>query len=147
MQLIPPENLIQEYAGAINAETYATSGHDILFGTVVPGANLARSAQVLDIGCGCGRLARHSPITSMIEGDTMRIDVGKSAIDWCREAYKDFPNFQFHHAELHSKRYQDNESFQQQKHFLLCHSQQRLSILYILVRCLPTCCQMAWNAT
>jgi SAM-dependent methyltransferase len=61
---------------------------------------------VLDVGCGCGRVAL--PLTEYLspQGGFDGFDIMPSVIGWCQRAITPrFPNFRFVLADLHSDRY------------------------------------------
>ncbi len=58
---------------------------------------------VLDVGCGQGRMAR--PMAGWLEGNYRGIDIAKDGIGWCQSRYKDVPNFTFLHGNVHNARY------------------------------------------
>ena len=64
-------------------------------------------ASILDVGCGCGKLAW--PLTKYLnsEGGYDGIDM----INWCNERYQNYPNFRFHFADLHNERYNPRGGF------------------------------------
>lgn len=66
---------------------------------------LTPDMDVLDVGCGQGRMAR--PLTEFLlsEGSYAGFDIVKRGIDWCQTQYADFPNFTFVHADIYNKRY------------------------------------------
>lgn len=67
-------------------------------------AELQPESDVLDVGCGTGRVA--IPLADYLTtGSYTGIDVVKSSIEWCEKAFRDFPNFRFVHADLYSKFY------------------------------------------
>lgn len=62
--------------------------------------------QVLEIGCGIGRMAR--PLTHFLsnKGTYTGFDIVQSGIDWCKiNIEKKYPNFNFHHFSLENKLY------------------------------------------
>ena len=62
--------------------------------------------QVLDIGCGIGRMAR--PLTAYLDdqGAYEGIDVDARGIDWCkRNISPRFPNFRFQRLDVRNQRY------------------------------------------
>ena len=61
--------------------------------------------QILDVGCGQGRMAR--PLAEFLseEGGYLGFDVVKAGVDWCRSHYSDLPNFRFEHADVFNARY------------------------------------------
>lgn len=64
---------------------------------------LTPDMDVLDVGCGQGRMAR--PLTDFLTGRYEGFDIDKSGIEWCQAHYKDAPNFTFHHANVFNARY------------------------------------------
>jgi len=71
--------------------------------------NLQRGERVLEIGCGCGRMAL--PLTGYLspEGSYVGMDVTEKSISWCRQNIaRRYPNFEFLHADLYNKRYNPN---------------------------------------
>lgn len=76
--------------------------------------DLQPNAQVLDIGCGQGRLAR--PLASFLSkeqgGHYDGCDIVLEGIEWCRRAYgKDHPHFRFVHMDVHNEFYNPNGSY------------------------------------
>ena len=70
--------------------------------------NLQSSANVLDIGCGIGRMA--IPLASHLrDGSYIGMDVVAESISWCRKniTHK-YSNFQFDHIDLFNHRYNPN---------------------------------------
>jgi SAM-dependent methyltransferase len=68
--------------------------------------NLQPGEQILEIGCGSGRMAL--PLTRYLNrgGSYFGMDVTREAILWCqRHITRRHPNFQFMHADLYNKRY------------------------------------------
>lgn len=59
---------------------------------------------VLDVGCGLGRLAR-ALVGKFTTGSYIGMDVVKSSIDWCKDAYAGIPNFRFEHADAYNTHY------------------------------------------
>lgn len=69
-------------------------------------ADLQPDEQVLDVGCGSGRIAL--PLTDYLnsEGSYVGMDIVKDSILWCQHHISArYPNFQFLHADLYNKRY------------------------------------------
>ena len=64
---------------------------------------LTPEMDVLDVGCGQGRMAR--PMTGYLKGRYEGFDIDKSGIEWCQSEYNDAPNFTFHHADVFNARY------------------------------------------
>jgi len=59
---------------------------------------------ILDVGCGQGRMAR--PLVNYIDsGSYDGFDIDKSGIDWCVEHYAAEMNFHFTHADVFNARY------------------------------------------
>jgi SAM-dependent methyltransferase len=73
---------------------------------------LKSTDQVLDVGCGCGRMAL--PLTNYLSGGSYEgFDVVGEMIDWCRENISSrFPNFQFTHVDLYNGKYNKTGTIQ-----------------------------------
>lgn len=66
--------------------------------------NLTADMNVLDVGCGQGRMAR--PLVEFLtSGRYEGFDISKIGIDWCHAHYSDVPNFSFKHVPVFNKRY------------------------------------------
>ncbi|HEY9217615.1 MAG TPA: class I SAM-dependent methyltransferase [Phenylobacterium sp.] len=104
-ELIPSTEMILEHSGGIDLPTWIAMGDHIVHGMFVGVAKMGPDAQVLDVGCGCAKVAR--PLVDYLSaaGGYHGIDVGAECIDWCRQAYSAYPNFHFHHADLFTARY------------------------------------------
>lgn len=62
---------------------------------------------ILDVGCGQGRIAR--PLTDYLTtGNYRGFDIVKSGVRWCQTHYADMQNFEFAHANIYNKRYNKN---------------------------------------
>lgn len=75
---------------------------DAFFGTLKR-HGLTADMDVLDVGCGQGRMAR--PMTAFLTGRYEGFDIDKSGIAWCKAHYQDASNFTFHHADVFNARY------------------------------------------
>jgi SAM-dependent methyltransferase len=99
--LTPPRRLARQVGDSDFRET----GEQFLelFQTL---GNLQPSDQVLDIGCGIGRMARTLVTTLRPPGSYDGFDIDATAIDWCRAHYLDTPvPFRFAHADLRNEVY------------------------------------------
>jgi len=101
--LIPPLSLIQDGSGS-HAE-FVSVGEYFVQTYLIGKSQLFPDAHVLDVGCGIGRIARvltkHLGNSGRYEG----FDIIRDSIDWCREAYRDYRNFRFTHADIYNSRY------------------------------------------
>ena len=65
---------------------------------------LRADMNVLDVGCGQGRMAR--PLVDFLSrGSYTGFDIVSSGIEWCQKHYADVPNFKFEHAPVFNARY------------------------------------------
>lgn len=67
---------------------------------------LLPSSRVLDIGCGCGRIAAALTRRLSADGSYDGFDVARAPVEWCQRAITSrFPNFRFVWADTFSRRY------------------------------------------
>src|SRR3989441_6995336 len=67
---------------------------------------LRRDSRILDIGCGCGRVASALTRSMSSTGSYDGFDVAKEAVEWCqRHISARFPNFRFRRIPVFSRRY------------------------------------------
>ena len=109
-ELIPPDELIKEHSGGIDRERFISMGDEVQH-SLIGNAKLLPSHRVLDVGCGCGKLAR--PLTTYLnsKGGYDGIDITREVINWCKERYQNYPNFRFYFADLYSERYNPKGAF------------------------------------
>jgi SAM-dependent methyltransferase len=108
-KLMPPvelilENKIGHVADSDVAQLFDRYGYGLVREIQRDGVINSKS-QILDIGCGLGRLARQLVDFLSPEGFYCGVDVTKSSVDWCRENYDSYPNFKFVHADVFSTTY------------------------------------------
>jgi len=99
---VPPEHLNRMVGGT--CDDFASTGEhfrDLL----TTYAGLKPTHRVLDVGCGCGRLA--VPLTTYLTtGSYEGFDIVPEAIEWCRSNITlRYPAFQFQCAEIHNSLY------------------------------------------
>lgn len=78
---------------------FRADGDELLLALATAEA-ITPSDTVLDVGCGCGLLAR--PLTQfLVPGSRyVGVDVDPDAIAWCRTAYAEYDYFEFAHADV-----------------------------------------------
>lgn len=95
--LVPPRRLW----GTVGQGDFVAIGDEFL-GHLVDLAGLTPSSDVLDAGCGIGRIAR--PLAGFLDGGSYAgFDVDRDAVAWCRARYPD--RFRFDVADLRNVRY------------------------------------------
>jgi SAM-dependent methyltransferase len=98
----PPQNMMDDVAGRpTSPEQHFEMGRRLRRRVEILCA-LKPGESVLDLGCGCGRVAAH--FAADFDGPYHGLDIVAPMIDWCR-ANITRPNFQFHHADLDNTRY------------------------------------------
>jgi SAM-dependent methyltransferase len=98
-RLVPPRRL--DFVGHSD---FVETGDEFL-GHFVELGGLQPSHDVLDIGCGIGRMAR--PLSGYLDagGSYEGFDVNREGVGWCRRRYARFKNFHFQVADLYNRRY------------------------------------------
>jgi SAM-dependent methyltransferase len=97
---IPPRSLRD-----VGGSNFEATGQEFL-GYFVELGELKPTESVLEIGCGCGRMAL--PLTHYLadEGHYVGMDIVKRSIKWCRKHITSkYPNFEFYHVDLDNPRY------------------------------------------
>lgn len=97
--LVPPRGRIFTGQG-----DFVAAGDDLLK-NLISTCQLKPGHQVLDIGCGIGRLAR--PLTGFLDekGRYEGFDIVKEGIEWCKKHYQKYSNFNFTHIPLQNDLY------------------------------------------
>ncbi len=98
---LPPEDL-QNVVGGGDFEAIGQHLADYF----IKYCDLKPSEKVLDVGCGCGRVAL--PLTRYLtrSGCLAGFDTYRPAIDWCNaNIHERFPNFHFFYADIYNSQY------------------------------------------
>lgn len=100
--LVPPKGKI--FTGQGN---FVADG-DKMLKNIISTCGLKPHHNILDIGCGIGRIAR--PLTEFLcdEGSYNGFDVVLDGIKWCKKHYKKYPNFRFTYIPLTNDLYNLN---------------------------------------
>ena len=100
---MPPKRMRAE----IGARNYRKGGQDFVQHLITEG-QLAPTARVLDVGCGCGRMAL--PLTHyLISGSYEGFDANRKYVSWCRKNITtEYPNFGFEHTDVLNELYNPN---------------------------------------
>jgi SAM-dependent methyltransferase len=93
---VPPQDLIHW----IGDGDYQKIG-DEFFKYFIELGGLKPEHNVLDVGCGCGRMAR--PLIPFLKGHYCGFDIMWPAIDWCQKNYS--PHFKFDYADIFNRGY------------------------------------------
>lgn len=103
----PPVEFLEAVAGyPVNDVQHAGIGKE-LFDTIRAACELRPTDTVLDIGCGCGRIA--VPLTGYLtSGAYEGFDIVLPMVKWCQENITSrHPKFRFTHADLRNTLYRD----------------------------------------
>jgi len=99
---VPPENLRVWVGPFSDADLFVRSG-DRMVNDIVALCDLAADAQVLDVGCGCGRLARALAGHLGPKGRYDGFDLAPELIAWCKQHLEArLPNFRFSFVDVRS---------------------------------------------
>jgi SAM-dependent methyltransferase len=88
---LPPADLMS-YIGSNNVSHFR-SNMEYFFKELVSRFNLDSSSCILDLGCGCGRMA-FPFINFLVNGKYIGLDVWEKGIDWCKKNFN-HPNAEF----------------------------------------------------
>ena len=101
MIAIPPVEFRELVCGVGAADTFEAVGCQLRDFLDQLGMLLTSGVSLLDVGCGCGRLARY--LTELPIGSYTGFDRHKGMVDWCvREISSQDPRFRFDYFELKS---------------------------------------------
>jgi SAM-dependent methyltransferase len=102
---LPPQDFMDAVAGAPIDGTMHVAIGKVLRDFVADQCKIGPDDTVLDLGCGCGRIAAH--FAEDFAGEYHGLDIVKPMIDWCRDNITEHhQNFHFHHADLANTCYQ-----------------------------------------
>jgi len=101
---LPPQKFIDAVAGGpVHSAGHVEVGRQ-LHTLVKERCCVLPEDAVLDLGCGCGRIAVH--FTASQRGEYHGLDIMNPMVEWCRaQITTRFPNFHFHHADLENTLY------------------------------------------
>jgi ubiquinone/menaquinone biosynthesis C-methylase UbiE len=128
--LIPPYKIIQEYSGGISSERFDSVGKEILENTLIKLAGLQPHHRLLDIGCGCGKLARALTAYFDAKGSYYGMDIAAEPINWCKEKYAEFPNFHFEQVDIYSSRYNPEGKYKSEN-YIFPHPDEYFDVVYL----------------
>lgn len=100
---VPPERLRMWVGPFSDAELFCRSGEQHA-AEIAHFCHLSSHARVLDVGCGCGRIARALPGILGANGHYEGIDVARPLIAWCKEHLEpQLPNFRFSFVDVRDR--------------------------------------------
>jgi SAM-dependent methyltransferase len=99
---LPPEGLRVWVEPFSEPDLFERSGEEMAR-SIVALCHLSPSSRVLEVGCGCGRLARALAGYLSSAGSYAGFDVTPELIDWCKRHLEPLlPNFRFSLADIHA---------------------------------------------
>lgn len=101
--LTPPRKLMNVGSNSIFRNDFSAIG-EAQFRYLVDVGGLRKDDNVLDVGCGVGRMA--IPLTRFLTGTYDGFDIIEASIDYCRKVITQrHPRFKFRHVELFNTHY------------------------------------------
>ena len=99
---VPPLNRM--FDGPISYREFIKNGQEF-FRYYVDLAHLQPDDAMLDVGSGMGR--KTLPLVTYLnkDGSYVGMDIVKAGVDWCREQYQKYPNFEFRQIDVHNVHY------------------------------------------
>jgi ubiquinone/menaquinone biosynthesis C-methylase UbiE len=103
LTLIPPVDRL--YDGPTSAEQFVALGEGFVQGILMPRGGLHGGEVFLDVGCGNGSVARALTTRLAGPGRYEGLDINRESIAWLQERYRNYPAFNFTHANIFNKWY------------------------------------------
>jgi SAM-dependent methyltransferase len=105
---VPPLNLM--FDGPRSYRGFIENGKEFMR-YCVELARLRPDETMLDVGSGIGR--KTLPLVTFLnkDGSYVGMDIVKSGVDWCREHYKKYPNFEFRQIDVRNEHYNPNGTY------------------------------------
>jgi len=121
---LPPKELILAIGGS-----YREYG-DMRSNFFIKELGLKKTDHVLDVGCGCGRIA--IPLTNHIEEGTYTgFDIMGDCVSWCQsEIQPIFNNFVFEKADVYNKHYNPKGTFKA-KDYIFPYKENYFDFIYL----------------
>ena len=126
---IPNQHLI-DLVGGGNEDTFLRVGFEFL-NYFINKIKLSKSANVLDIGCGVGRIAYALTTFLNEDGKYEGFDISRESIDWAqREISARYKNFAFSHFDLNHSLY-NSEGEESLNSFTLPYSEKSFDFIFL----------------
>ena len=114
----------------IGGGDYKKIGKDFT-GYLIRYADLKSEHRVLEIGAGYGRMAAGLTAYLNYPGTYDGIEIIKKAVDWCnKEIAFRYPNFNFHHADVHNS-YSNPEGLQQATEYSIPFADDTFDVVFL----------------
>jgi SAM-dependent methyltransferase len=99
-----PQETLRILVGPFSDPALFERGGDEQAADIAALCGVAPDAQVLDVGCGCGRLARALARYLGPAGRYEGFDLARELVAWCKQNLEPrLPNFRFSFADIHSR--------------------------------------------
>lgn len=102
-ELVPDQKLL--FDGSSSPQEFIALGDGFCREILVRRARLRDSEAILDVGCGNGQLSRALTRVLSESGRYDGVDVHREGITWLQDHYRGYPNFHFHHVDVHNAMY------------------------------------------
>jgi SAM-dependent methyltransferase len=116
-RLIPPAEIL--FDGAVTRDEFESLGLGFVHVLLIGRGQLKQHERVLDLGSGNGQKAAALAGYLSPQGRYEGLDIVRSGIEWCQNAYAPFPNFRFTLAhDLYSSHYNPGGSVKAESYTL-----------------------------